>query len=358
MMDMMGAIGGIAGGVLGYMGAMEQADAQRDATRANMDFNYANMAMRERERQEAIAMAKKLQAEQKLGYTDARGMRTKFVPGQGWVSTPSDTMKRLFELQEAEQLNVLTKDLPMARAVRERNYKRGLGEEAIADTYRRKLANLEATPARGDDAYANDLYTAQTRGLQDAERSAGKRMFQQMFRTGAGSSNIAAAAGEMQDKTNRAYANAALQSKLMARGMGAKEKNEQRMPLANLYNLFATRAGQGAEAAYKPQDPLAGDQTALASRNALTAGQDLTKMFAMKGGEFDYVQPNLGYGNALAGLGSSISSAFGAMGAKNKYDQRGTGPGGGGQVAGFGATGGSSNSGMYLDNQSYGWTGD
>ena len=50
MMDMMGAVGGIAGGVLGYMGAMEQADAQRDATRANMDFNYANMAMRERER--------------------------------------------------------------------------------------------------------------------------------------------------------------------------------------------------------------------------------------------------------------------------------------------------------------------
>ena len=189
-MDMMGAVGGIAGGVLGYMGAMEQADAQRDATRANMDFNYANMAMRERERAEAIAMAKKLQAEQKLGYTDARGMRTKFVPGQGWVSTPSDTMKRLFELQEAEQLNVLTKDLPMARAVRERNYRRGLGEEAIADTYRRKLANLEATPARGDEAYANDLYRAQTMGLQDAERSAGKRMFTQLFRTGAGSSNI------------------------------------------------------------------------------------------------------------------------------------------------------------------------
>ena len=148
-------------------------------------------------------MAKKLQAEQKLGYTDARGMRTKFVPGQGWVSTPSDTMKRLFELQEAEQLNVLTKDLPMARAVRERNYKRGLGEEAIADTYRRKLANLEATPASGDEAYANDLYTAQTMGLRDAERGAGSAAFQQLFSTGAGSSNIAAAAGEMQDKTNQ-----------------------------------------------------------------------------------------------------------------------------------------------------------
>ena len=267
MMDMLGAVGGIAGGVLGYMGAMEQADAQREATRANMDFNYANMAMRERERQEAIAMAKKLQAEQKLGYTDARGMRTQFVPGQGWVSTPSDTMKRLFELQEAEQLNVLTKDLPMARAVRQRNYQRGLGEEAIADTYRRKLANLEATPARGDEAYANDLYTAQTTGLQDAAREAGKRQFTQLFRTGANSSAIAGAAGEMQEATNRAYSNAALQSKLMSRGMGAREKNEQRMPLANLYNLFATRAGQGAEAQYKPTDPLAGDKLGDMARN-------------------------------------------------------------------------------------------
>ena len=71
----------------------------------------------------------------------------------------------------------------------------------------------------------------------------------------------------MQDRTNQAYANAALQSKLMSRGMGAKEKNEQRMPLANLYNLFATRAGQGATADYKPTDPLAGDKSDVAARN-------------------------------------------------------------------------------------------
>jgi len=351
MMDMMGGIGAIAGGVLGYMGAMEQADAQRDATRANMAFNYANMAMRERERQEAIAMAKKLQAEQKLGYTDARGMRTKFVPGQGWVSTPSDTMKRLFELQEAEQLNVLTKDLPMARAVRERNYKRGLGEEAIADTYRRKLANLEATPARGDAGYENDLYRAQVTGLQDAERAAGSAAFQQLFRTGAGSSNIAAAAGAMQDKTNKAYANAALQSKLMSRGMGAREKNEQRMPLANLYNLFATRAGQGATAEYKPTDPLAGDKSSEAARNSLIAGQDITKMFAKQGGEFDYVQPNLGYGNALAGLGSSISSAMSKFGGQNAYDNRNKQQSG---VQGFGGSGGGSYSDMYTVGENLG----
>jgi len=350
MMDMFGAIGGIAGGVLGYMGAMEQADAQREATRANMDFNYANMAMRERERQEAIAMAKKLQAEQKLGYTDARGMRTKFVPGQGWVSTPSDTMKRLFELQEAEQLNVLTKDLPMARMVRERNYKRGLGEEAIADTYRRKLANLESAPARGDDAYAYDLYRAQTMGLNDANKQAGSQAFKSLFRTGAGSSNISAGASALQERNNKAYAEAALKSQLMARGMGAKEKNEQRMPLANLYNLFATRASQGATADYKPQDPLAGDKMSEAARNSLVAGQDITKMFAKQGGEFDYVQPNLGYGNALAGLGSSISSAFGAMGAKNAYNNRGGGQQQG-QISGFGPTGGGSSNGMFTMNE-------
>lgn len=349
MMDFMGAIGGIAGGVLGYMGQMENAEAQREATRANMDFNYANMAMRERERQEAIAMAKKLRAEQKLGFTDARGMRTQFVPGKGWVSTPSDTMKRLFELQEAEQMNVLTKDLPMARAIRERNYRRGLGEEGIADTYRRKLANLEATPARSDAAYANDLYTAQTTGLRDASREAGKKMFQQLFRTG-DNSNIDRVASALQDSTNRAYSNAALQSRLMSRGMGLKEKNEQRMPLANLYNLFATRAGQGSEANYKPTDPLAGDKMGDAARNSLIAGQDLTKMFAMKGGEFDYVQPNLGYGNALAGLGSSISSAFGAMGAKGRYDNR---AGGGGQVSGFGPSSGGSSGGMFVGNENY-----
>jgi len=345
MMDMFGAIGGIAGGVLGYMGALENAAAQDRATDANREINDKNIAARERERAEAVAMAKKLQAEQKLGYTDARGMRTKFVPGQGWVSTPSPTMKRLFELQEAEQLNVLTKDLPMARAVRERNYKRGLGEEAIADTYRRKLANLEATPARSDEAYANDLYRAQTMGLQDAERTAGKRAFQQLFRTGAGSSNIAAVAGEMQDKTNRAYQAAALQAKLMSRGEGDKQKNEQRMPLANLYNLFATRASQGATADYKPQDPLAGDKSGDASKLALTAGQDITKLLGAPGERLDYIQPNMGYGNALAGLGSSLSSAFKGIGAQQAYNNRAG-------VQGFGPTGSGGGSGsMYVSNQ-------
>ena len=350
---MLEMLGGIAGGVLGYMGAMENADAQRYAADTNAAINERNVQLRERERAEAIAMAKKLQAEQKLGYTDARGMRTKFIPGQGWVSTPSDTMKRLFELQEAEQLNVLTKDLPMARAVRQRNYTRGLGEEAIADTYRRKLANLEATPARGDDAYAYDLYRAQTMGLQDAEREAGGKAFQNLFRTGAGSSNVAAAAGAMQDKTNRAYMSAALQSKLMSHGMGMKEKNEQRMPLANLYNLFATRASQGATADYKPTDPLGGDKLADAARNSLVAGQDITKMFAKQGGEYDYVQPNLGYGNALAGLGSSISSSFGAMGAKSAYNNR-TQQQPVSEVGGWGGSGGGGGaSNYYQGNQGF-----
>ena len=72
-------------------------------------------------------------------------------------------------------------------------------------------------------------------------------------------------------------------------------------------------------------------------------------MFAMKGGEFDYVQPNLGYGNALAGLGSSLSSAFKGMGAQQAYANRGGQQQA--QIAGFGPTGGGGSNGMFTMNE-------
>jgi len=61
------------------------------------------------------------------------------------------------------------------------------------------------------------------------------------------------------------------------------------------------------------------------------------------------VQPNLGYGNALAGLGASVSSAFKGMGAQQQYANRNQQGG----VQGFAGTGGGSSSGMYLSNQDY-----
>lgn len=350
-------IGGLVGGIGGIVGGMMQAEESAKTRDMNWAINVWNMQQRERERNEAIAMALKQQKEQKLGSTDIRGTRTKFVPGQGWVTTGSPELLEMMKLQDAEQRKVLTQDLPMRRKVMERNYARGLGEEAIADTYRRKLANLEQTPTRSDAGYAGDLYNAMAMGLREASRDAGRRVFTQGMRTGQ-NSNFADIAGRMQEASNDAYTKAALQAKLMSRGQGAREKAEARAPLANLYNLFATRAQQVPDVQYRPQAIDTAGTMSESMRNALVAGQDVSKLSAMKGGELDYLAPLTGMGNAIAGGAAAIGSSLSAGMGKSAYDNRRGQPQQQQGGLSFGATGGSGGGGgNYYQQNEYGGIG-
>jgi hypothetical protein len=330
-MEMFGLIGGLAGAGASLAGGIMNAEAQDETNQLNWAINVMNMQQRERERQEAIAMALKVRAEQKLGTTDIRGTRTHFVPGKGWVVEGGKGVLDMIALQDAEQRKVLQEDLPMRRKVMQRNYSRGLEEEALADTFRRQLQNTY-TPS--DEGIASDLYNAQAMGIREASGDAGRRVFTQAMRTG-NNSNFDDLAASMARENNAAYSKAALTAKLMSRGLGVAEADKRRSSLANLYNLFATRAQQLPETNYKPQSldtqgTLAADQAGL-----LSAGNTATSMFAKKGGELDYTQPNMGWGNAVAGAGSALASAFRGMGA------------GSGGVQGFGGSGGGGNTNIY-----------
>jgi hypothetical protein len=334
MMDMMG---GLVGGGLGFAGAMINAEEQAETRDMNWAVAVMNYQQRERERAEAIAMALKQRKEQQLGSTDIRGTRTKFVPGQGWVTTGSDDVLEMMKLQDQEQRNVLTKDIPMRRKVQERNYVRGLQDEGTADSLRRMFVNSMA-PAKSDEGYANDLYQAQTMALREASGDAGRSAWTHAMRTNQ-NSNFDRIAGAMQRESNDAYAKAALSSKLAARGMGEKERSGRMGALANLYNMFATRAGQEPQVNYKPQAIDTEGTMKESMAGALNTGALATQAFAKKGGELDYLQPLTGFGNAVAGLGSSLGSSLNRMGAQQRYEDRGG-------VTGFG---GSSNYGNQND---------
>jgi len=326
-MEMFGLIGGLAGAGASLAGGIMNAEAQDETNQLNWAINVMNMQQRERERQEAIAMALKVRAEQKLGTTDIRGTRTHFVPGKGWVVEGSKDVLDMIALQDAEQRKVLGHDLPMRRSVMDRNYVRGIQEEGLADTFRRQLQN---TYVPSDEGIAGDLYNAQAMGLREASGDAGRRVFTQAMRTG-NNSNFGNIATNMARENDAAYAKAALTSKLMARGMGQKEADARRSSLANLYNLFATRAQQLPDVGYKPQSLDTQGTLAASQGGLLSSGNTATSMFAKKGGELDYTQPNMGWGNAVAGAGSALASAFRGMGAQSRY---------GGGVTGFGGSGG------------------
>jgi hypothetical protein len=327
-MEMFGMLGGIAGGAFGYLGAMEQAEAQDRATEANIRINERNVQSRENERAQAIAMANKLRKEQQLGTTDIRGTRTQFIPGQGWVVKGAQGVLDIIALQDAEQKKVLQHDLPMRRSVMDRNYARGLEEEALADTYRRQLQN---TYTPDDRALEADLYNAQAMGIREGSDDASRAAFTQAMRTSNNSRFGDVAAGLAREKSS-AFAKAALTAKLMSRGSGQKEADTRRNSLANLYNLFATRAGALPDVGYKPQAISDMGTLGQSQQGDIATGTLAANMYAKKGGEYDYIPANMGYGNALAGLGSSIASTMRGMGAMSA--QRGG-------VQGFGGTGGS-----------------
>lgn len=311
-MEMFGMIGGLAGAGASVAGGIMNAEAQEETNQLNWAINVMNFQQRQREHDEAVAMALKLRAEQKLGTTDIRGTRTHFIPGRGWVVEGAPDVLEMQKLQDAEQKNVLLHDLPQLRKQRDRNYVRSLGEEGIADTYRRQLANVRVG---SDDAFANDLYKAATFGLRESSADADRSAYKQMFRTNS-SSAAPEVAGAMARENNAAYVKAALTSKLMARGSGQAEADKERNSLANLYNLFATRAGNMPTISYKPQN-LDNEGTLPAGQTGmLTAGQAATGAFGKKGGELDYTQANMGYGNAVAAGGSALASMFRGMGAQ------------------------------------------
>jgi hypothetical protein len=192
-----------------------------------------------------------------------------------------------------------------------------------------------------DEAYASDLTQAQNIGLREANRIAGNRAFTQAMRTG-NNSNFAKIAGELQHVNNAAYADAALKAKLMARGVGAREKAERTGGLANLYNMFATRAGVLPDVSYKPQAIDTSGTMAQSMQGALTAGALAANSYGKKGGELDYMSPNFGVGNAVAGGAAALGSAFRAQGAQSAYNNK---------VSGFGGGGDGESSGMYQINE-------
>jgi hypothetical protein len=319
-------LGGVLGAGASLYGGILQAEAQDEANQINLYNNERNLQARERERSEQIAMAEKLRREQKLGSSDIRGTRVHYVEGKGWVTEGSPALLAMMKAQDAEQMKQLSIDAPMARKVRERNYSRGLQDEAMADTYRRQLGNT-VTPS--DDAYANDLYLAQVAGLREGSQDAGRRAFTQLFRTN-DSSRAGDVAASLARENNSAYTKAALHAKLMARGSGQKEADTRRNQLANLYNLFATRAGQGTEANFKPTNIDNSAQLDSATKLDANIGQFTASSYGKPGGTLDYVQPNLGYGNAVSGAGSALASAFRSAGAAQAYR-------GGSGVQGFGS---------------------
>jgi hypothetical protein len=111
------------GAVAGLLSSGQGAAAQR----AQNDVAFRNYYLQRQMAQEQMQLAK-------AGSVDARGNTTQFIPGVGWVSTPSDATRSIISASDGEERQQLTGDAIRRRLGSERNSTRSMAEGSAADS--------------------------------------------------------------------------------------------------------------------------------------------------------------------------------------------------------------------------------
>lgn len=295
------AAGGIISGILG-MGAQDDANAIAWANwQQQQEANFLQRIMAERQMELATA-----------GTTDARGDRTEYIPGVGWVTRPSDTTRGLISTSDAEQRQRLTGDAQLRRQGLQANASRR-GREGLTADAQLDMLNDSMTPEISQQGIIQQLIARATEDTNKAFDRTGNQFATQAVRSGRSN------AGDVMQSLNRqrsdavrsAGSNANLEGMQLFQQLTQGPQNQR----SNLYNQMASRASNFEDVPFAPTNVNEG----LANRSTQGAGNAMQAMnsiintsgrtAAMPGSEPDYSKANA-WGGAFANIGSNIQDYF------------------------------------------------
>lgn len=303
----LGLIGALAGAGASLAGGIMGANAQSDAAAYNYYVNMMNYYLRERERRDRINEAERSRGETKLGATDAQGNRTHFVEGRGWVVDLSPESKTMQDVQNQEQMNVLSEDLPRRREQSRQNYARQQREAYTADGLLQQFYEVMKQSPSEEQALT---YGQAAKGINQAFDASQAAAMKSAIRTGASNSGriLADLASARADK----LANAAVSSRLQALNNVDQRYNQERAQLAGLYQQFAGDARQNPDVNYAPQNTAGASNQTMNSFLSLMQGANNQVIGAkgQKGGEWDYIEPQMGAANAVSQFGMGLMGAL------------------------------------------------
>lgn len=314
---MSAGIGAALGAAGSIAGSFMSASAQDEANKTNRMINMMNFMLRQQERQDAIEQANENRTMTREGTTDASGNTTRYIPGQGWVSNLSLRGRTLKDAQDAEQGHVLARDVPARRSQMFRNLQRQLGEGEMADRYQRELEDVRVDPIRLEQ----EMMARAERGNNNEYDALTKSAMRSAVRTG--SSNTGRILADL-GKARAASSSAAMAGiPVQARQQASAMEGQQKQQLTNLYNTFATRAGQMPGVSYQAQNLTSAPDAMLArdSGRGDAAGNTLVNALARNGGSMDYVTPNDGLGQALSVTGQSLGATANAFTGQDEKDR-------------------------------------
>lgn len=305
-----------AGGILsGFLGMGAQNDA--------LAYNYAAMQENIR-RQDEQAFIQRLLADrffnmQTAPQTDARGNRTEYIPGVGWVSTPSATTDALIKASDAEERNRLAVDAPIRRRGLVENEQRRITEGGVADAF---LSQLMQQPSYSVDSLRNEMLSRATQGTNEAYDRTLDRFGTQAIRSGASNAGDIMASINRQRGKDVRDAGAGVDAD--ARLLFDQLEGNRTSRLGNLYNVFATRASNFEDVPFAPNnlsDTLANRNSATRNTTAQIAPTVISASSNPGGFYPTNIQPNNGMANFAGGSLSNIGGLFEQYGSQQQYNQ-------------------------------------
>jgi len=301
-------IGALIGAAATIGSSLLGAGAADEAADQNWQINLLNYYQREQERFDTISAARKRDNETKLGSTDSAGNRTHFVDGVGWVSDLSPESQQLQSLYQNEEMQQFD-DLNKKRDVLQQNYTRQGKEDVQGQQLLDAFGRVQRSSGKDEENLMNQSATkAINEGydttLEDAMRSAVR----------SGASNSGKVAAEIGSKKSNALLDAFQTNRMQAGGMADDKFNTERGNVANLYNMFASRASAMPDVAYNPRniEGLTAQQQSGAMSASGQSANALINAFAKQGGSMSAVDPNYGWANAIGASGQAVSSALDA----------------------------------------------
>lgn len=219
--------------------AMQQLEMQQ------RQLSYANAAQG---RQEGLQREQLDQQRQMAtaGQVDSRGNRIEYVPGVGWVTTPSQQTRALQTASDAEEMQRLTTDAIRSRMRRGRTEQQQLREGAAAEPLLAELtAPVQETPADVRGLLVNRNVARAMSGRNEMRSNIGRSSLR---RGDANPRALAELGRDGRADTRTAIAEAAYDAPVEA----AARRTARLGDTTNRYNVLASRASAPDDVPFAP----------------------------------------------------------------------------------------------------------
>lgn len=312
------AAGISAGASLG--GGLFGALANNRANARNQAIDIANMQRADRERFQNLYMALRADSDAKLGSRDAQGNRTRFIPGVGYVTEPSDQVQTLINASNAEELRQLTGDAADNRTIRQGAQRRSLMSGMTADSLHRQFEDT-VPGVRADEERA--LNATSDRAFNEAYDNSQNAALGTSIRQGMGSDAIADVIARVGQDRARGLRETRTGNRAAGEALVTDRYNRERGTNADLLSLFSGMAS-GAPAGAPGRSSVGSDANAalgLAMNRGAQGPALIANALSRPGGRQSFVVPNDGFAQALGITGNTMQNfipyAMGSMSNNN-----------------------------------------